>query len=769
MGRRMSFARTSRVLALLLSYAMMFQGSASIALAQTPQQSQPIEHGWSRDWQQSRYSTASSITAQRTCQDNAVRRREDTGEEQQCVAGIWYNVRLTKKLRPSERTALWIREAPLAAERQQPTRQLTTSAAYTVPQTRVPQPPTTLNPERDSLNSGLDLVAANVVRPGKRSAPPKRAEAPKRPPVEVKGSGFDLTLVAPENPNEFSAALAKQVSEIAEHAACVSEDARTEFKAELAASPRQFKFQLHVVQQWYEKYRATACVTDVTAEGDVVMVVTDPNWYKNQPAEEAWHVVDNTDLIRRSRPDTAGLYNGLLTARTPREFKETLVGMLSNPEAAHKLIDGYILRVKDPNLTEAQLQKFIEELKAGNFEVVPMASAYRSNNGRPTMKDGKLVPTIGLNFAYVPKPGQQKYWAARVKLFDGENDTQQFFVDLLQICLNVAVPVQEYRFRSTKHVLEVDVGRSNPDKNLWPILTLTKLASNSKDGEFREAVVLSAQQSVWFSFQVRNDGQTASTGNKLCDPAVPGLTPIGIGAKALQGVECVPLPDIPAHSVLGMHLVAEYSVEAFTSVTHLENTATVTNDHGQTVTARASVIYIPAQLVPPAECTSGPGCFGILGTTAPYYVQAGETLKVFLRQEAVGTTDVKLLDASIKLNENLDKKHNKLTVGVPVPMTQEHSVRDLKTNQTVRYLESGKLQPGSYTATVRFTVSGKTMECTMEIMVPKECRKCVARWVPFVAFLAGAGLGIFIGSEIFHGASAIKPIGQALGGTPRPL
>ena len=333
----------------------------------------------------------------------------------------------------------------------------------------------------------------------------------------------------------------------------------------------------------------------------------------------------------------------------------------------------------------------------------------------------------------------------------------------MQVCLNLAIPAQAVAFKVNGNLLRVNL----PQPAL-PAIILTKTVSNSQDGPFSEVAILSGDRhegAVYFKFRVHNTGLGTSKDNVLCDPAVDGLVPVDSVAQQLASQSCMKIADIAPQGETTVTAQYRAATAGFTSTMRLDNSATVANSSGQRAEAHATVVYVPP--APPQkvvtvtkveQASCAPSCFGLVGTSAPYAVPQGETLKLFVHaDQQASSANAKLVGATITLNDDFGKHQKNWKVNQTVPI--DKSVTQPVNGAEVHYLESIKLLPGNYTVLVTFEVGGARTTCPMKIWVPK---KGMSKWVPVLTFVIGVGVGIFIGYEIF-GAGAAAASNKATG------
>ncbi len=624
------------------------------------------------------------------------------------------------------------------------------------------------NPSQAALSAAASTPADRAVRV--RQVP---ATAPTLAPktVTLTDKGVEVTWPMPANPNDFTQEVQAEILSITKKAACMDDKVQQEYKGVIDSSPRIHQVMLARARAWYSKYKNQACQkANVSSSETTMTVVTDPNWYKSDQSYEHWNVVDNDYLRKHTTRETAGLYGGFTTARTPAEFKDMLDELMADKDRSEKL-EGYLRGVRDQKLTQAQMDEFIQKLHNGEYTVEPMAAAYYANYGRQGI--------VSENFAYVPKPAEKPFLVARVRL-DNADSSGYFYMDLLQVCLNGAPPVTMSQFRAEGDNFVVNAGKP-PVTTDWPHISLTKRVNKTATGSFKLTETVFAQQnesSVFFLLTFRNAGPTTSTGNVLCDPAVPGRIPADSIAQELASPQCMKLPDV----LPGMEEVrrAEYKVDTTLKVvTTITNTATATNSNQQKVQDRAFVTFVPAPPPPtvitvPAPPTScAPSCFGLLSTTARYAVPQGQPVDIYVSPDLPNSGQTKVLRATVSLDETGDdgKKQKEVKIG------HGASSKTLKVGEVLsfemfrqpagdvrEFLESPELTPGYYTLQVTFSINGTLMVCPMKVWVPK---KGMSKWVPVLTFVGGVavgfGLSYFIGGAT-HISTIVgtKPVGTAL-------
>jgi hypothetical protein len=574
--------------------------------------------------------------------------------------------------------------------------------------------------------------------------------------VVLNGEGFTVVWPAPSKPNGFSEAMSSEVVTIIKKVTCLSQqDAGNTLRHDLFVAPRDSASWLEIARAWYRRHQDDACTGTSTSNVGEKKVVVDPKWYLTQPKEQNWKVLNDVNLIAGSTPATAGLYRGLLydemgkRITSPGAFGDALKKVIADPLKRSRL-EGYISKSHDPDLTSCQLAKFTSLLESGTFTSVRMAAAYYANNRR----DGVLSD----NFAYAPEDPHHPLLAARVLVPEikgepGCEDTDARNLDLLQACLNVAPPVEEFTF-GAKGYLFIIPPRPEP-----PVISLVKTASASPNGPFREVATVSGelrQDTVYFQIQARNAGPGTSTGNLLCDPSVDGLVPDDAAALQLASSGCMQIKDIPPQTEIPVTARYRITTANFSRVTQLENVVRLTNITGQRAEARAYVVYVPLPkpTIQQAPCVAD--CFkGSMSTNLILALRAGTQLKIQYNPDE---------ESVLTLKKSLDRSNRKL-VGKLTKITLWEMDTSLGADNPLRsYYHTGELAPGEYWLT---TTNKKTgVVCETEIWVPKNP---TSWWGPFIeGVFVGAGVSVLVGG-VTHVAVFSKPLGQALGGLPRPL
>ena len=224
----------------------------------------------------------------------------------------------------------------------------------------------------------------------------------------ITGQGVEVTYPTPANPNDLTTAIAKEMVTISEHAVCLNQ--ADEYRQQLSSAPQTSTAILAAARVWYASHKDDECVATAASDVATSRVIMDADWYKDQPAEEKWHVLTRQQLIDSSKPETAGVYRGLLEVTSPAEFRKRLNALLANPAVRDHLIADYVLKVKDNRLNACQVQEFVAKLERNEYKAARMAAAYWANHGRNDVR--------GENFVYEVQPGEPPLLAARV-LVDG--------------------------------------------------------------------------------------------------------------------------------------------------------------------------------------------------------------------------------------------------------------------------------------------------------------------------------------------------------------
>lgn len=549
----------------------------------------------------------------------------------------------------------------------------------------------------------------------------------------------------------------EQYQEAVNKFACLGSVDQQKLSDELKALPASEQKLRHLTF-WLQAHKDTPCVNpsgEVPMEHRIIEKKEDlPADYKSvQWTLETRH---SMVLFTQSHPDNAGCYGGWASATTEEDRKKVIHDCVVRDDYK----ENYIDKLQPAGLTKLFLNQgdrdqFVEKLIAGQYTIAPADHLYEANFGR----------FVSRNFVEI----NENILVAKVEITSEEGFTYSVHVN--PFCANVMVPVQVLVMASNRELLGLGTG-SPHDASFAPVITFEKKFSNVKDGVFSTHVTVEVQDAPAPHVFVRaekfhNYGKTDAYLVVLHDQPPTCLVPFDLTAIQLVGPG-VPIGTIaagtdgPATAALSEWLVTCTTTEHTVDKDNLEYTTSENAPRAEAHAYLTVVMPPPPPVVQTVTQGCAPSCFGLVGTTAPYAIPEGKTLKLFVNtdERVAGHADANLVKVVMKLDDDYGKHHKDWKVGDTVEI-QKWAEEPIN-GTTVRYLESRDLFAGLYSADITFSVNGVLITCPIKIWVPK---KGMSKWVPVITFAVGVGVGIFIGYEFLGGAGHIvgtKPVGTAL-------